>query len=181
MPARMANLIRSLVHQQKHIIDLCDFDEYPVVRPPIKSETLIKLETWWLGFGSPIPPSYREFLLVCDGIEYFSLSYGLLGGRDLLSPSYPNLLKEVLDAGIGLERSSENGLVLIGYDPETTTRVFVDLLHEPLIPHEAVVFDGDPGDLSLHASFAKFLELKVIANEKTIEQLEAMRTNGFHE
>lgn len=181
MLTSMADLVRLLVDQQNKIFHLCGFEDRPIVRPPVDTFMLRELDSWWMRFGGPIPPSYREFLLVCDGIEFFSLSYGLFGARDYLSASYPKLTEEVFAAGTGIDRSSEGGLVLIGHDPETTTHVFIDMLHEPLAPGEAVVLDGAPGDMSIYGSFVAFLELKARSNELTFEQLKALHKGATDE
>jgi len=105
----------------------------------------------------------------------FSVSYSLYGACDILSDDYPSLLDNVLKAGIGYEYDQDLKPVLIGYDSETTTMVFFDFSHESIISDEPVVFEGDPGDLSLHPSFRDFLNCRHEANEITIMKLMDMR------
>jgi len=88
MNKAMKDLVELLRVQQEQIFELVDFEERPDLRPPIDQESLSRLEKWWLARGAVLPKSYRQFLLICDGIENFCLSYSLLGGRDLLSDSY---------------------------------------------------------------------------------------------
>jgi hypothetical protein len=128
-----------------------------------------------------LPGSYREFLCVCDGIENFSASYGLFGAQDLLSPIYPKLLDNVLKNWIGFEYEPERPPMLIGYDPETRTRVFFEFKHLRTAPNEPIVIDGNPGDMTLHQSFRDFLEACIDANLHTIAELIDLREGKVEE
>lgn len=173
--SEMHDLVSELTTQQVRIFELCGDDRRPQTRPPISAASLASVEALFAAHGGAIPPSYLAFLQVCDGIDDFSFSYHLLGSAELLSPAYPTLCAEVFESGTGLARKFDADLILIGHHPETTTRLFIDLQHEPLDPGESVIFDGDPGDLSLHASFVAFMRMRVTANEMTIDQLVAAR------
>lgn len=175
MKSEMRDLVRQLTAQQLQIFELCGDDRQPLPRPPISAPSLAALDAFFAANGGAIPPSYLAFLQVCDGIEDFSFSYHLFGSQGLLSPAYRALSAEIFEAGTGLSRESDADLILIGRHPETTTRLFIDLQHEPLEPGESVIFDGDPGDLSLHPSFIAFMRMRVTANEMTIAQLVAVR------
>ena len=171
----MKELVRQLIVQQLEIFKHCGDDRQPQARPPISAPSLTKLDTLFAEHGGAIPPSYRAFLQVSDGIDDFSFSYHLFGSKELLSPAYSALRAEVLDSGVGLSREPEARLILIGHHPETTTRLFIDLQHEPLELDESVILDGDPGDISLHPSFVAFMRMRVTANEITIAKLIAVR------
>lgn len=181
MKSETAELVRRLVAQQIEIYELCDDDRQPAPHAPISAEAMRALEEFFAARGGAIPPSYRVFLEVCDGIDDFSFSYHIYGSQTLLTPSYDELSAEVFEAGTGLTRDSALDLVLIGSHPETTTRLFVDLQHEPIDAGESVLFDGDPGDLSLHPSFIAYMRMRVTANEMTITQLVAARDGQLDE
>lgn len=175
MKPEMTALVQRLVAQQTQIYELCGDERRPQPRPPIEHSAAAALERFFEARGGRMPASYRTFLEVCDGIDDFSFSYHLFGSAALLSPGHEALCARVFEAGTGLTRERAEDLVLIGQHPETTTHLFIDLLHEPLEDGEAVVFDGDPGDLSLHPSFIAFMRMRVQANEMTIAQLVAVR------
>jgi len=169
----IAELVRTLIALQTRIYELTDDDRRPVPHPPIDSASLAALERWFAARAAVLPPSYRAFLRVCDGIDDFSFSYHLFGSRFLLSPEYDAIAERALGGGAsGLERASADELILIGRHPDTRTRLILDPHHAPLEPGETVVFDGDPGFLSLHASFGSFLEMSVQAAKLTIRTLE---------
>jgi hypothetical protein len=179
MKREMKALVELLVSQQVRIFELVDLPERPILRPPVGTATL-KGDSW-IQMGLDRATSYQRFLLICDGIENFCLSYGLLGAQDLLAESYPQLLRVVLDEGAGFDYEEQYPPILVGYDKETTTRVFLDLSHEPLQKGELVVLEGDPGDMSLHQSFETFLESRVEANEHTISHLLDLRAGRTEE
>jgi len=169
----IAELVRTLVALQVRIYELTDDDRRPVPHPPIDAASLAALERWFAARAAALSPSYRAFLQVCDGIDDYSFSYHLFGSRDLLSPEYDSIAERALgNAASGLERESADDLILIGRHPETRTRLILDPRHAPLEPGETVVFDGDPGFMSLHASFGSFLAMSVQAKQMTIETLE---------
>lgn len=177
----MQEIVHLLTAQQTQIFELVEFDERPILGPPVDQEQLSRLRKWWIKKGGVLPESYQDFLLVCDGIENFCLSYSLFGASDLLSDSYSVLLKEVLEVGTGYDYNIDLPPILIGYDTETTTRVFFDLFHEPLDSNEPIVLEGNPGDMSLHESFRAFLEFRVKTNEITISHLLKLRAKQFED
>jgi len=50
-----------------------------------------------------------------------------------------------------------------------------DILHESSGEDEAVVLEGEPGDMSAHDSFGSFLEFRARTNELTISHLLELR------
>lgn len=166
----ITELVNDLVAQQTRIFELLEFDDRPVVRSPADPALLLQVEQWLVSQGGFMPKSYREFLLTCDGIENFSVSYNLFGVRDFLNESYRRLVEETrigLDENMALQSG-----VLIGSSPETNTRVYLNLLHELLQPEELVVLEGNPGDMMLHESFRTFLEFRLETNKLTMSHLE---------
>lgn len=173
----MTDVIATLLEQSETKFDLLGFDERPGPRPPVDPAMLRRLEEWWEErCYEPISPEYREFLLICDGIENFSVSYGLFGARDLLTSSYEELRRTILADGVSFDYDPARPPILIGYDPETRTRAFFELSHSRVRPGEPVFIEGDPGDMTLHDSFGEFLEASVDANLHTIAELMRVRT-----
>ena|SRR5256885_14231911 len=172
MSTPLENVVGTLLEQQELIVDLAGFGEPPMPRPPVDATLLVRLEEWWVATtGEPLPDSYRQFLLICDGIENFSVSYSLFGARDLLAPSYRSLLEQVLARGIGFDFDPLLPPIMVAYDPETTTRIFFEARHQRDVHDEPVVLEGDPGNLTLHQSFKTFLEARVDANLFTMAKL----------
>jgi hypothetical protein len=172
----MSEIVAALIEQSETKFDLLGFDERPEPRPPIDRELLNRLEAWWTArTAERVPPEYVQFLLVCDGIENFSVSYSLLGARDLLSDSYAVLLKDSLDEGVSFDYDPERPPILIGYDPETRTKAFFEFSHERVLITEPVFLEGNPGDMTLHPSFGAFLEVSIDANRHTIAELRRVR------
>ena len=171
----IADVVATIIAQQTRIFEILEFEDRPLPRPPATGEQLAALEAWCRARGFSLPPSYREFLLVCDGVESFSLSYSLFGSIDLLSDIYPELLASHLANPVGFAHDEERPPILLGRDPETTTCVWLELTHEAIAPDEPVVLDGDPGDMSLHASFGHFIRSRIPTNERTIQHLLEMR------
>lgn len=174
MKPGMKSLLLELVQQQTLIFKLFGDKRVPRPRPPISAAKLKKLRAWWLTKGGEIPPSYAEFLLICDGIEDFSASYPLFGACDLLARGHARAEREILAQGIGLSTESIDQVVLLGWSQETTSRVIVDMRHKQLKPGEAVVFDGDPGNLSRHESFGEFILIQAKANAMTIAEIRSV-------
>jgi hypothetical protein len=174
----MAEVVARLMQQQTHIFEILEFEDRPTPRPPATGEQLAALEAWCRSKGFGLPPSYREFLIVCDGIEGFSLSYSLFGSIDLLSDTYPAMLAGYLANPVGFAYPEDRPPVLIAHDPETTTRVWFELSHRAIALDEPVVLDGDPGDMTLHASFAAFMRSRIDSNELTIKRLLELRSGA---
>jgi hypothetical protein len=172
MTKPIKGLVAALLEQQVTIFEMLGFDERPEPRPPVDPATLTRLEKWWVErTNESLPNSYREFLLVCDGIDNFCVSYSLFGARDLLGRAYSRLLERTLEEGVGFEYEPGLAPVLIGRDPETITRAFFELRHERQQPGEPVVLEGDPGNLTLHQSFHTFLEARIETNLYTMAEL----------
>lgn len=177
----MRQLVVTLISQQARIFELCGDDRRPRARVSVGAPALAALDAFFVAHGGACPPSYRAFLNVCDGIENFSYSYHLFGAQDLLSPSYPETSARALGTGAGSSRSSDEGQVLIGSHPETTTTLVIDFLHEQLEHGEFVILDGDPGDVSLHLLFLAFMRMRIAANEITIAKLIEVRDGRIDE
>lgn len=171
-------LVDTLIKQQTRIFELLDFEERPFKRRPITKNLLEELSEWWSIKGFEIPKSYKDFLMVCDGIDNFSASYSLLGAQDILSNDYSKILDNILKDWIGFDYDTEFPPILIGFDNETTTRVFFHLSHETLRDNEPVVLEGDPGDMSIHDSFYSFLKLHVKSNEITISKILELKSKN---
>ncbi|PZP98667.1 MAG: hypothetical protein DI587_13725 [Variovorax paradoxus] len=167
-----SNVVRELIAQQTQIFELFGDERVPRPRPPVTESVLAGLHELWAGKGGILPPSYIAFLRVCDGIEDFSFSYDLYGACDLLTDKHASLSARLFEENVGLPVGDTERLILLGSSPETTTRLIADLRHQPLKPGESVIFDGDPGFLSLHASYGDFLRMRVQANRLTIDAAE---------
>lgn len=86
---RFAKLVESLIVTMTTSIEKSspDRETYesmrPVSRPAVTAEQIDILESKW---GRPIPPSYRSFLEVSNGIKNFQGTFLLLGTEDHLEP-----------------------------------------------------------------------------------------------
>jgi hypothetical protein len=179
--SQMSALVSQLVEQQTTIFVLLEFEERPIMRPPASEGSLRQVKDRLSVSGRWLPESYATFLRVCDGIENFSVSYSLLGTREILDDSYGMLVASLLESDIGYDHKTDLPPLLIAYDTETTTRVFIDFYHEQSIEGEPVIFEGDPGDMSLHTSFDEFLRFHVHVNELTIGHLQDLRSGKEEE
>lgn len=171
-------MVKRLLAQQTRIFEILDFDERPLPRPAATAAQLSLFSEWCHLRGFSLPPTYREFLSICNGIDNFCLSYGLFGTVDLTSEAYPVLLRRCFAHGVGFDYGEELPPVLIGYDAETTTRAWFELAHERDIADEPIVLEGDPGDMSLHVSFGAFMESRIATNEETIERLLKLKSEA---
>jgi hypothetical protein len=179
--SQMSTLVSDLREQQNAIFALLDFEERPIIRPPATKESLQKLGSYLSASGRWLPDSYATFLRVCDGIENFCVSYNLLGIQDILGRPYEKIVSELLEHGVGYDHRRDLPPFLVAYDIETTTRVFLDFYHEQSVEGEPVVFEGEPGDMFLHASFAEFLRFRAQVNETTINHLRDLRDGKVDE
>jgi hypothetical protein len=171
----LTEIIRVLLEQQEEIFEILEFDERPDPRPPATAAQLEALEQWWRPRYGELPPSYKDFLSIADGIEHFSTSYHLFGSCDLLAADYPRQVNELLSDGPGFQFAPDHPPVLIASHPDTTTRLWMHPEHESKDPLEPVVLDGDPGDMTLHESFVSCLRHRIEANKMTIKTLLKMR------
>lgn len=175
---QMIDVVQRLLAQQTRIFEILGFDERPLARPAATAEQLSLFGQWCRSRGFSLPPTYREFLSICNGIDNFCLSYGLFGTEDLASEAYPVLLRTCLADWIGFDYGKELPPILIGYDDETTTRVWFELAHERETSEEPIVLDGNPGDMSLHVSFGAFMESRIATNEATIARLLTLKAKA---
>ena len=83
---KMKDIVEELVTQQIRIFEILDFDERPLARSPAATSQLKIFSRWCLAKGFTPPPSYKEFLRVCNGIENAStrLYFGCSSSPDLL-------------------------------------------------------------------------------------------------
>ena len=171
MTKPIKELVATLLDRQVTIFEMLGFDERPEPRPPLDAETLTKLEKWWVErTNESLPNSYREFLLVCDGVDNFCVSYALFGARDLLGRGYARLLERTLEEGVGFEYKPGLAPVLIGEIPRRR-RAYFSNQARAASPGEPVVLEGDPGNLTLHQSFHTFLEARIEADLYTMAEL----------
>ncbi|MDB5976449.1 MAG: hypothetical protein JWR07_3209 [Nevskia sp.] len=177
----MRNLIQTLVKQQNRIFELLQVEERSIVNPPIDSMRLVELQRWFSTQNCLLPDSYREFLLVCDGIPNFCVSYSLFGSLELLDVGYQGLLRNTVAGVAGREDGRDFPIVLIGYDKDTSTRVFFEGHHEPLLPNELVVLEGNPGDMAIHESFRELLEFRIETNRLTLSHLADLLSGKVNE
>jgi hypothetical protein len=182
MSTDMSAVVHELIAQQTEIFALFDDERVPRPRPPIDEAALQRLAQWWAARGGQPPASYIAFLRVCDGIEDFSFSYDLYGAADLLSQAYEEVAAELDPAGLGLPEGELNGgqkgLVLLGRNDDAETRLIADLRHATLQAGETVIYDGEPGNWSLHESFGDFLRMRIQANKLTMAEIKRVQSLG---
>jgi hypothetical protein len=142
-----------------------DEPERPEPGPPAGAETLSRLDAYLAGKGLRIPPSYREFLGIYDGIKgVLGPGYSLLPVHAVVEEAYdvlpenqkefPNLCEFVFAAG--------DTLNFMGFDVATGAADG---------EYEAVEVDADGGEWR-HRSFRAFLEayLEVLRGRVAAEE-----------
>lgn len=167
----MEKIIQFLIKQQTEIYELLGDDRIPKINSPIKIEDLSLIKKHWNKKGWVLPSDYEEFLKICDGIDHFSASYDLFGSKIFLSDNFDKHANDLLKNGIGLEDERMEGIVFLGWNEETTNRIFYDFKPNKV----PILYDGEPGFISLYVSFEQFLNLKTKANELTIKSIREMQ------
>lgn len=166
---KIKDLLDRIVQQQIKICDVLGSDDYPERATGISIENLERLKLSLSARGIELPSAYEEFLLINDGISDISTSFHLHGSEFLLSDEYDETLEFLMENGFGFETDDTQLPLLVGSHEDTLTKVFFDFKHEQKIAGETVMFEGDPGFMTLHYSFFDFLNCRVEANEKTLQ------------
>jgi hypothetical protein len=128
----------------------------PRLLPPA-SAALIATAEQRLEF--PLPPSFREFLNVCDGFVQFSEGFDILGAHQLLSSEYAHETKKIRDlAWQGGERIGVEGFV-IGLRPGSFRVLLFDRTVERDDRGEVPVVEWKFEPLARSSDFHAFLVL----------------------
>lgn len=163
--SQLSDLIGRLVASQNEIYALMEEEARATPRPGASDRDIAAAER---RLQLAFPPSYREFLLVTDGIAAFCSSFDLLGTRELLSPEYETRVKRsrelAWEAG---DRLAVEGCV-VGFGEDTTSFVLLDRERGPAEDGELrVVVSEDGEEISSSDSFLRFLEFRAEVNEHT--------------
>ena len=143
----MDSLIREIVKTKKDLNAFYRIKSEPIARPPAATEQITALENEIKSRGLPVPPSYRSFLAIADGIDNSDIRLESASGVRCGAPAVQvaqvglsRLLRFVIGAG--------NTAAFISFDPETA---------EPSGEMQ-VVWISEEGDEERYANFAAFLQ-----------------------
>lgn len=175
---KITDLLDRIYKQQIKICDVFGSDDYPERADGISMENLERLKLSLSARGMELPLAYEEFLLINDGISDISTSFHLHGSEFLMSDEYDETLEFLLENGFGFETDDTQLPLLIGSHEDTLTKVFFDFKHAQKIAGETMMFEGDPGFMTLHNSFIDFLNCRIEANEKTLQTLINMKNSS---
>lgn len=155
MKALVAALIAKLSREAQRD-DAGEVGTMPAPRKPATAAQLAALERT-LGFR--LPPSYREFLRVCDGIENFAGTHLLLGTRDHGSRRVRKAVDEVTEYWQNEDgKPVDVGIPVAVPDADDGIRNLWAFA-EDARGREREVIDWDTGrELKRHPSFRAFLE-----------------------
>ncbi len=119
----LRQLLKDILETSTEVARLSGDSAVPSLRAPASPETIASLEA---ALGLPLPPSYREFLEITDGVEHFNAGFELLGALQMLGPGYEaevkRLRQQAWDAG---QRGPIEGII-IGLLPGSHSFVFLD-------------------------------------------------------
>ena len=85
MPDRMIELLQEIVRTTTELNRIALDPAVPALQPPASRENIDRVERL---FGVPLPPSYRRFLEITDGVPDFASGFDLLGTRQILGSDY---------------------------------------------------------------------------------------------
>ena len=132
---------------------LADEPAEPTPGMPTSADKLAKLDQHLTRNGLACPPSYREFLKVCNGIRAFTLGLSLLPIAEVVKPApdtfkrrYPALARFMIGRG--------ETLAFIALNPERAVGKELE-----------VVWVADDGEEAHYPNFGQFLEAYVIELE----------------
>jgi hypothetical protein len=83
--SRMIDLLEEIVRITTEINTIALDPDAPMLQPPAIREDIDRVERL---FGVPLPPSYRRFLEITDGVPHFTSGFDLLSTRQILGPEY---------------------------------------------------------------------------------------------
>lgn len=81
----MVELLREIVRTTTELNEIALDPAVPTLQPPASPESIEKVQAL---FGVPLPPSYRRFLEITDGVSNFAAGFDLLSTGQILSPDY---------------------------------------------------------------------------------------------
>src|SRR4051812_24510128 len=148
-------LLDYIIRSRNEMVRVYAGHDYPVMAPPATLESIARAEA---HVGMRFPPSYKEFLLVSNGVRDFADEIDLASVEEILRDEYAGVTLEIRDIGwqIG-ERLLVEGFV-IGGRPGYRNVFLIDRTVEPDQRGELpVVYWSDSPGLSA-ASFREFLE-----------------------
>lgn len=135
----------------------------PVPGPPASDKELADFESALHSQKLPLPPSYRAFLAVCNGLEHFEPNLSLVRIETVLTPPsaslrrrYPALSRFMIGRG--------NTLAFIAFDPDTARDGEME-----------VVWVADDGNEARYPNFAQFMHLQLKRLLEAIDDEQADR------
>jgi hypothetical protein len=157
-------LIQDLVESE---YALQEFTEDAPVRPvpgsPVSKNELAALESYLQGVGLTVPPSYREFLAIANGIAGFKSNFSLVSAGEIaisphksLTRRFPKLSKFMIGRG--------NSLEFLAFDPDKVTAGEME-----------VVSLSDTGDESRYPDFAQYLQTRLDQLQRALKLEKADR------
>ena len=135
----------------------------PEPGPPATAKELANLESYLSERKLPFPPSFREFLTICNGLKDFEPNISLVSIKELMTPphksllkGYPSLSRFMIGRGDTLE--------FIAFDPETVRDGEME-----------VVWVSDVGDESRDPDFSQLLRKRLAYFRRCIKREKADR------
>lgn len=143
-------LIRDIVEAEYTLQQYCeDKPIRPVPGPPATTEELTGLEEYLHKRGLFLPPSYRAFLTISNGLEGFRSYFSLLNAKEVMIPpnpshqrGYPSLSRFIIGTG--------NSLEFVAFDPDKVADSEME-----------VVSVADDGEESRYPDFNQYLHMRL--------------------
>jgi hypothetical protein len=135
----------------------------PEPGPPATAKELATLEAYLRERKLPLPPSYRAFLSICNGLKNFKGDVSMVSIKELMHPPHKNLVREYPSLSrfmIGRGDTPE----FIAFDPDTA--------HDGELE---VVVVSDVGDESRYPDLNQYLHARLKHIRRSIELEESDR------
>jgi hypothetical protein len=161
----LPELLDYITRSRNDMVRVYAGDDYPVVAAPATSEAIAQAET---HVDMRFPPSYREFLLVSNGIRDFADEIDLISVEEIIHDDYADVIQEICDIGWRMgQRLLVEGLI-IGCRPGHGNIFIIDRSVEPDDRGELPVVYWDDIELLRAASFHEFLEEWCVVSDQLL-------------
>jgi hypothetical protein len=135
----------------------------PAPRPPVGKSELETLESYLRGSGLAIPPSYREFLAIANGIVGFKSNFSLVSAGEVTSPPHKSLVRRFSQLSKFMIGRG-NSLEFVAFDPDKATDGEMQ-----------VVSMSDDGNESRYPDFTLYLNTRLGQLQRALKLEEADR------
>jgi hypothetical protein len=135
----------------------------PVAKPPVSKGELEALESYLRGSNLAIPPSYRDFLSIANGIAGFKSNFSLVSAQEITIPPHRSLVRRYAKLSKFMFGRG-NSLEFVAFDPDKATGGEME-----------VVSVSDDGNESRYPDFAQYLHARLGQLQKALKLEEADR------